>query len=146
MNRCFLIGRIANDVEVRQTQSGARVASYRLAVDRNTADKEADFISCVAWNKGAEFAERFLHKGMKIAIEGRITTGSYTKQDGSKVYTTDVIVDRHEFCESKTSAAESVTATAESSTWKTENSGNSFGGNSYNDSFAPFDSAEDLPF
>lgn len=144
MNKVVLIGRLANDPEIRQTQSGAKVASYRLAVDRNNAEREADFIGCIAWNKGAEFAERFLHKGTKIAIEGRITTGSYTKQDGSKVYTTDVTVDRHEFCESKASATEA----ADNNAWKPEApSNNSFSNsNSYNGGFDPFDSAEDLPF
>lgn len=137
-----MIGRVVADPEIRQTQSGAKVASYRLAVDRNSADKEADFISCLAWNKGAEFAERFLRKGVKIAVEGRIQTGSYTKQDGSKVYTTDVVVDRHEFCESKNSAQPNASNTdsnafnAQPNTFNTD----------YSAGFAELDSGEDLPF
>lgn len=92
------------DPDIRHTQSGKCVASYRLAVDRafkSDGQPEADFINCVAWGKSGEFCQRYLHKGMKIAIEGRIQTGSYTKDDGTKVYTTDVIVEHHEFCEGK---------------------------------------------
>ena len=99
----ILIGRLTADPEIRQTNSGKTVASYRLAVDRSVKSEgqpEADFINCTAWGKTGEFAEKYLHKGMKIAIEGRIQTGSYEK-DGQKHYTTEIIVDRHEFCESK---------------------------------------------
>ena len=102
----ILIGRLTADPEIRQTKSGKTVASYRMAVDRNVKTEgqpEADFINCTAWGKTGEFAEKYLHKGMKIAIEGRIQTGSYEK-DGVKHYTTDIIVDRHEFCESKRSS------------------------------------------
>lgn len=103
MNKCILIGRLTADPEIRYTQSQKPVASYRLAVDRvfkNEGQPDADFISCVAWGNNAEFCQKYLHKGMKIAVEGRIQTGSYEK-DGVKHYTTDVIVERHEFCESK---------------------------------------------
>lgn len=102
----ILIGRLTADPEIRQTNSGKTVASYRMAVDRNVKTEgqpEADFINCTAWGKTGEFAEKYLHKGIKIAVEGRIQTGSYEK-DGVKHYTTDIIVDRHEFCESKRSA------------------------------------------
>ena len=98
MNRVILMGRLTRDPEIKGTQESP-VARYSLAVDR--IGEGADFISCVAFKKGAEFAQRFLHKGTKIAIEGHIQTGSYTKQDGTKVYT---IVDRHEFCESRQAA------------------------------------------
>lgn len=107
MNKVILIGRLVADPDIRHTQSGKCVASYRLAVDRpfkSDGQPEADFINCVAWGKSGEFCQRYLRKGMKIAIEGRIQTGSYTKDDGTKVYTTDVIVEHHEFCESKRSA------------------------------------------
>jgi single-strand DNA-binding protein len=100
------MGRLTADPEIRQTNSGKTVASYRMAVDRNVKSEgqpEADFINCTAWGKTGEFAEKYLRKGMKIAIEGRIQTGSYEK-DGVKHYTTDIIVDRHEFCEGKRSA------------------------------------------
>lgn len=106
MNKVILIGRLVADPEIRQTNSGKTVASYRMAVDRNVKTEgqpEADFINCTAWGKTGEFAEKYLHKGMKIAIEGRIQTGSYEK-DGQKHYTAEIIVDRHEFCESKKAA------------------------------------------
>ena len=105
MNKVILIGRLVADPEIRYTQSGKAVASHRLAVDRpfkQDGQQEADFINCVAWGKTGEFAGNYLHKGTKIAIEGRIQTGSYEK-DGVKHYTTDVVVDRHEFCESRSS-------------------------------------------
>ena len=103
MNTVILIGRICSDPEIRQTQAGKNVASYRIAVDRRfkaEGQPTADFLSCVAFGNNADFANRFIKKGMRIAIEGSIQTGSYEK-DGVKHYTTDIIVDRHEFCESK---------------------------------------------
>ena len=106
MNKVLLIGRLAKDPELRYTQSGTAVANFTLAVNRRynpNGEQEADFINCTAWGKTGEFAEKYLRKGMKIAVEGRIQTGSYEK-DGVKHYTTDIIVDRHEFCESKRSA------------------------------------------
>lgn len=105
------MGRLVADPELRYTQNGKAVASYRLAVDRQFKQEgqpEADFINCVAWGKTAEFAGNYLKKGTKIAIEGRIQTGSYEK-DGVKHYTTDVVIDRHEFCESKGSGSYSKT-------------------------------------
>lgn len=94
------------DPEVRYSQgeNASAVARYRLAVDRRfkrEGEANADFISCVAFGKSGEFAEKYLHKGTKIAISGRIQTGSYTNRDGQKVYTTDVIVEEQEFAESK---------------------------------------------
>lgn len=99
MNKVILIGRMTGDPDIRQTtgENSTEVARYRLAVDRR--GEGADFIPCAAFGKSAEFAERYLKKGMKIAVFGRIQTGSYTNKDGQKVYTTDVIVDEHEFCE-----------------------------------------------
>lgn len=105
MNKVILCGRLAREPEVRYSGDTA-IARYALAVDRYTKHgNEADFISCVAFGKNAEFAEKYLSKGMKILIEGHIQTGSYTNKDGQKVYTTDVIIERHEFCEKKGSAA-----------------------------------------
>ena len=106
MNKVLLIGRMVADPEVRYTQGEKPVciARYRLAVDRKykkEGEQSADFINCVAFGKNGEFAEKYLNKGMKIAIEGRIQTGSYTDKDGKKVYTTDIVVEGHEFCESK---------------------------------------------
>lgn len=102
MNRVILIGRLTRDPEVRTSQEGTLVARYTLAV--NKADNKADFVRCVTFGKSAEFVEKYLHKGIKIAIEGRIQTGSYTDDTGRKVYTTDVIVNQHEFVESKEAA------------------------------------------
>lgn len=107
MNKVVLIGRLTADPDIRRTQSGKCVASYRLAVDRpfkSDGQPEADFISCVACGKSGEFCQRYLHKGMKIALEGRIQTRTYDDKDGKKVYVTEVIVEHHEFCESKRSA------------------------------------------
>ena len=104
MNMVVLMGRLTKDPEVRASQSGTMVGRYALAVDRRfkrDGEPEADFINCVAFGKGAEFAEKYLHKGQRVAVSGRIQTGSYTNKDGVKVYTTDVIVDNQEFGESK---------------------------------------------
>ena len=104
MNKTILIGRLTADPEIRTTQSGTKVASYSLAVDRtfkSEGQPDADFIDCVAWSKGAEFAEKYLTKGMKIAIDGHIQTRTWEDQNGNKRKSTEVIVERHEFCESK---------------------------------------------
>lgn len=106
MNKVNLMGRLTHDPEVRYTQgeNAMSVARYSLAVDRRykkESEQETDFINCVAFNKQGEFAEKYLRKGMKIAISGRIHTGSYTDKDGKKIYTTDIVVEEHFFCESK---------------------------------------------
>ena len=108
MNKVILIGRCTRDPEVRYSQgeNATAVARYTLAVDRQfkrDGDQSADFINCIAFGKRGELAEKYLRKGTKIAVVGRIQTGSYTNKDGQKVYTTDVIVDEHEFVESKAS-------------------------------------------
>ena len=118
MNKVYLIGRLAADPDVRYSQgeTSTAIARYRLAVNRRfkrEGEQEADFISCVAFGKNGEFAEKYLKKGMKIAVAGRIQTGSYTNQEGQKVYTTDIVVEEHEFCESK-GTGESNTAPAPS--------------------------------
>lgn len=110
MNKVILIGRLTRDPEVRYSQSASgstAIARYSLAVPRKykrEGEADCDFINCVAFGKSGEFADMYLHKGMKIAIVGRIQTGSYTNKDGVKVYTTDVVVEEHEFCESKSAA------------------------------------------
>lgn len=110
MNKVILMGRLTRDPEVRYSQgdNAMAIARYTLAVDRrfnrNNDDQTADFISCVAFGRSGEFAEKYLHKGTKIAITGRIQTGSYTNKDGVKVYTTDVVVEDQEFAESKNSS------------------------------------------
>ena len=104
MNKVILMGRLTKDPDIRYTQDGAAVARYTLAVDRRyqrEGEQKADFISCTAFGRGAEFAEKYLKKGTKIVAAGRIQTGSYTNRDGQKVYTTDVIVEEQEFAESK---------------------------------------------
>lgn len=110
MNKVILTGRLVAEPEVRYAQ-GAQpmaVARYRLAVDRRfkkEGEPTADFIGCVAFGKQGEFAEKYLRKGMKILVTGRIQTGSYTDKNGNNVYTTDIIVEEHEFCESKSNEA-----------------------------------------
>lgn len=112
MNKVILMGRLTRDPEVRYTSGDQpmAIARYSLAVDRRGAKRDenggqtADFINCVTFGKQGEFAEKYLHKGIKIAVEGRIQTGSYTNKEGQKVYTTDVVVEQHEFCESKAAA------------------------------------------
>ena len=106
MNKVILIGRLTRDPEVKYTQgeNPTAIARYSLAVNRKfkrDGEQEADFNSCVAFGKNGEFAEKYLHKGTKIAVCGRIQTGCYTIKDGQKVYTKDVVVEEHEFCESK---------------------------------------------
>lgn len=108
MNKVILAGRLTADPDVRYSGEMC-VARYRLAVDRRTArnadgHREADFINCVAFRKSGEFAEKYLQKGMKIMVSGRIQTGSYKDKEGRTVYTTDVVVEEHEFCESKGSS------------------------------------------
>ncbi|MDO4961435.1 MAG: single-stranded DNA-binding protein [Eubacteriales bacterium] len=107
MNKVILMGRLTRDPDMRYTQgeNSMAVARYTLAVDRRRSNadgqREADFISCVAFGRQAEFAGRYLHQGTKIAATGRIQTGSYTNKDGQKVYTTDVVIEEQEFAESK---------------------------------------------
>lgn len=109
MNKVILMGRLTRDPEVRYSQgeNPLAIARYTLAVDRrqsrssNGEEQSADFISCVAFGRTGEFAERYLRKGTKIAVTGRIQTGSYTNKDGVKVYTTEVVVEDHEFAESR---------------------------------------------
>lgn len=107
MNKVVLMGRLTRDPDVRYTQDAQPmcIARYALAVDRRGKKQDgqqtADFISCVAFGKAGEFTEKYLHKGMKICVAGRIQTGSYTRQDGTKVYTTDVVVEGQEFCEGR---------------------------------------------
>ena len=110
MNKVTLIGRLTRDPEVRYSagENATAVAKYTLAVDRKyKRDNEptADFINCIAFGRNGEFAEKYFRQGMKVAISGRIQTGSYTNKDGNKVYTTDVVVEEQEFCESKNSGS-----------------------------------------
>lgn len=112
MNKVILMGRLTKDPDIRyaQTQEPTCIAKFTLAVDRrvkrDSGQQSADFISCVAFKKSAEFIEKYCHKGTKLCISGRIQTGSYTKKDGTKTYTTDVVVDEQEFAESKSATVQ----------------------------------------
>lgn len=106
MNKVIEIGRLTKDPDIRYSQGANTtcVARYTLAVDRKFKQEgqpNADFINCIAFGKLGEFAEKYLRKGIKIAVTGRIQTGSYKNKDGNTVYTTDVVVEEQEFCESK---------------------------------------------
>ena len=106
MNKVIEIGRLVKDPDIRYSQGASPtcIARYTLAVDRKFKQEgqpNADFINCIAFGKLGEFAEKYLHKGTKIAVTGRIQTGSYKNKDGNTVYTTDVVVEEQEFCESK---------------------------------------------
>lgn len=115
MNKVILMGRLTREPDIRYASRGdsqMAVARYTLAVDRrfrrnsDGADQQsADFINCVAFDRNAEFAEKYLHQGTKIAVTGRIQTGSYVNRDGVKVYTTDVVIEEQEFAESKAAAS-----------------------------------------
>ncbi|MCI7322653.1 MAG: single-stranded DNA-binding protein [Lachnospiraceae bacterium] len=114
MNKVILMGRLTRDAEVRYSQgeNAMAIARFTIAVDRRGSrnnrngndEQTADFISCVAFYKTAEFLERFGRKGTKFVLEGRIQTGSYTNKDGQRVYTTDVVAENVEFAESKNSS------------------------------------------
>lgn len=109
MNKVILMGRLTRDPEVRYSagENATAIARYTLAADRKykqEGQQNADFIQCIAFGKSAEFAEKYFRKGMKIAITGRVQTGSYTNKEGQKVYTTDVVIEEQEFDEGKNSS------------------------------------------
>ena len=111
MNKTILMGRLTKDPEVKylQDENSTAMARYTLAVDRRyrkDGKAETDFISCVTFGKNAEFAEKYLKKGLKILVSGRIQTGSYVNKEGQKVYTTEVILDDQEFADSKGAASD----------------------------------------
>lgn len=111
MNKVILMGRLTRDPEVRYSagENSLAIARYTLAVDRRfkrDGEASADFISCVVFGKSAEFAEKYFRQGIKIAVSGRIQTGSYTNRDGNKVYTTEVVVEDQEFAESKNASGD----------------------------------------
>ena len=116
MNRVILMGRLTRDPEVRYSQGerSMAIARYTLAVDRrgrrsqdsSSEQPTADFINCVAFDRAAEFAEKYFHQGIRVLVSGRIQTGSYVNKEGQKVYTTEVILDDQEFADSKGAASE----------------------------------------
>lgn len=133
------MGRLARDPDVRYSQGNNSmvVVRYTLAVDRKfkrDGEQNADFINCIAFGKNGEFAEKYLHKGIKILVEGRIQTGSYTNKDGVKVYTTDVVVESCEFAESKNASQQN----EQSHKPQTSNSDDGF--------MQIHDNMDDLPF
>lgn len=112
MNKAFICGRLVADPEIRYTADGHPIARARIAVNRQTRQDEenaADFLNIVCFGRLAEFYEKYVKKGTKMLVIGRIRTGSYTDKDGRTVYTTDIIVDESEFAESKTAAASGTT-------------------------------------
>ena len=116
MNKVIMMGRLTRDPDIKYSQgeNSMAIARYTLAVDRRfkrDGDATADFISCIAFGKSAEFAEKYFHQGIRIVVEGRIQTGSYTNKDGVKVYTTDVVVEQQEFAESKKASDENAQTT-----------------------------------
>ena len=107
MNKVFLSGFTGKEVSMRESQSGMKVARCSLGVSRmknKDGEQGTDWISLIAFDKRAEFFEKYVTKGTKLLVEGHINTGSYTNKDGQKVYTTDVIVDNCEFAQSKKDA------------------------------------------
>lgn len=112
MNKVILMGRLTRDPEVRYSagENALAIARYTLAVDRRfkrDGEATADFINCVSFGRTAEFAEKYFRQGIKIAISGRIQTGSYTNREGQKIYTTEVVVEEQEFAESKNASEHS---------------------------------------
>ena len=109
MNNVSLVGRLTRDPEVRYTDGGSSLARFSIAVDRRfkkEGQPDADFPSCVAFGKTAEFIEKYFRQGQRIGLTGRIQTGSYTNNDGVKIYATDVVVESAEFVESKGSGSQ----------------------------------------
>lgn len=149
MNKTILIGRLTRDPDVRYTKTSKgdnmAIARYNLAIGRKGKDAGTDYISCVAFGKQGEFAEKYLRQGIKVAITGHIQTGSYTNKDGQKVYTTDVVVEEHEFCESKNSENTQPAANVNpNNDTHTENNQPSAPNDSFMD--VPDDILNDLPF
>lgn len=134
MNIVALTGRLTRDPDIRYTNGGSTVARLNVAVDRDfkkEGGQTADFPNVIAFGKTAEFVEKYFHKGNKIEISGRIQTGQYQKEDGTKVYTTDVLAERVGFGESKKESG--------SQESKADPAGNDF-------MAVPDDLGEELPF
>ena len=102
LNNVVLSGRLTKDVELKQSQSGKYYAQFTLAVDKLVGkEKQADFISCVAWEKLAEVLSQYTHKGSKVNVMGRLSTRNYKNSDGLTIYVTEVIINQLELCDSK---------------------------------------------
>ena len=111
LNRVILMGRITQDLEIRQTQGGVAVLSFTVAVDRGYVkqgeERQTDFINCVAWRQQAEFISRYFAKGRLIAIEGNLRTRTYDDKNGVKHYVTEVFVDNVSFTGEKAASGSS---------------------------------------
>lgn len=105
INCAVLMGRMVNDPELKTTPSGTSVTSFRIAVDRNTKDKAADFIDIVAWRQTAEFVTRYFHKGSMIAVQGSIQTRNYEDKNGNKRTAFEVVANNVSFCGKETNKA-----------------------------------------
>ena len=141
MNRAILVGRLAKDPDFGSTQSGVNVCRFTVACDRRyqtNGERQADFISCVAWREKAEFIHKYFKKGMRIALEGSIQVSSWEDRDGNKRYATDVVVDHVEFNQSKSETVSQISAQDKPSEYNGAAQGNI-------DDFMPVDD-EDLPF
>lgn len=152
MNNVSLIGRLTADPELKHTQSGVAVTRFNIAVDRaytkQGEERQADFISIIAWRQTAEFVCKYFSKGQRIALTGRIQTGSYTDQNGSKRYTFDVVAEGVEFCEPKKSASLDVSPSDNDSGAKSGGNDNG-SGNGYvsgTNVYMEMPSDDDLPF
>jgi single-strand DNA-binding protein len=135
MNKVMLLGRLTRDIELKHSNSGTAYASFNLAVNRKfkqEGQQDTDFISCKAFGKTAEFMAKYMGKGRQVAIEGRIQTGSY-EREGTKVYTTDVIVDQAYFADSRQTAQDQNGQAALNEIEET-------------DGFVPVDEDDTLPF
>ena len=110
INRVVLVGRLTKDPELKYTQTGIAVCRFTLAVNRTfqnaSGEREADFVSCLAWRKQAENIANFLRKGSLAGVDGRIQTGSFQGQDGKRVYTTEVVADSTQFLESRNASSD----------------------------------------
>ena len=138
MNKVVLVGRLTKDPELRYAAgSDTAVCKFTLAVNRMKKD-EADFINCVAFNKPAELIAQYFVKGRQIAISGSIRTGSYLKDDGAKVYTTDVVVETFDFIDSNGGNRNNIQSDFEAP------SNNDFGSGAIDD-ITPVDDG-DMPF
>ena len=142
MNNVSLIGRLTAEPELKHTQSGTACTRFNIAVDRRVKqgeEKQTDFITIVAWQQRAEFICKYFSKGQRIALTGRIQTGSYTDKDGNKRYTFEVVADNVEFCESKTAQPQNQQSKAQTA------SADIFPGAAPD--FADYDgTSDDLPF
>ena len=142
MNKVILVGRLARDPELRTTQSGVSVCSFTVACDRRYQkageERQADFISCIAWRQQADFICKFFTKGMRIALDGSIQTRSWDDNDGNKRYATEVVVDHAEFAQSKNEGMGGSASSMQPAPFPTAPSGDI-------DGFMPVEE-EDLPF